>query len=90
MITLHKSVIEAFKVLGGIRSISEIEQWINKKYGEIWAGIGTTMADMVPNHLRGNTSSQMPEEYSVLVRVGRGQYKLIEGREGYDTKSLSI
>lgn len=70
-------IIEAFQALGGTRRKDEIQYWATKKYGHIWKDFGTRMADMVPQRLGGNPSSNVPDHYRVLRRVGSGQYRLI-------------
>lgn len=72
-----KAIIEAFQSLKGVRTISEIRDWVRNKYGDKWKDIGTAMADMVPKHLGGNKSSHVPERFRVLERVSRGKYRLI-------------
>lgn len=76
--TQADGIIEAFQVLGGTRSIQEITDWVNKKYGRVWKDFGTLLADMVPEKKGGNSSSRVPEYFRVLERVERGKYRLIE------------
>ncbi|WP_404469642.1 hypothetical protein [Sutcliffiella horikoshii] len=76
MKTQAEVIIEAFKALGGVRSIQEIEQWVVQEYSERWKDFGTPMADMVATDRGGNNSSLIPSKYRVLERVGRGRYKL--------------
>jgi hypothetical protein len=78
MVTQCEAIIEAFKHLGGYRSINEIEGWVRKRYGDRWKDFGTAMADMVPLELGGNNSSNVPESLRVLKRVSRGVYCLVE------------
>lgn len=75
--TKCEAIIEAFKALGGERSIPEISQWIREKYGDKWKDFGVQMADMVYN---GNPSSTAPQRFRVLENVsyGNGVYMLIE------------
>jgi hypothetical protein len=75
-ITQRKAVIEAFKSLGGIRNISEIEEYVNDIYGNRWKDFGACIADMVPISHGGNASSTVPEELRVLERVSVGKYRL--------------
>jgi len=77
MPTQHEAIIEAFRALGGVRTIGEIHEWVRKKYGDRWKDFGTKMADMVPQRLGGNHSSNVPNEFRVLRRVSRGRYCLI-------------
>ncbi|MGD7054213.1 hypothetical protein [Sutcliffiella horikoshii] len=77
MKTQDEVIIKAFKALGGVRSIQEIEKWVVQQYGEKWKDFGTSMADMVPTDKGGTNSSLTPLEYRVLERVGRGRYKLL-------------
>lgn len=76
MKTEYKAIIEAFENLQGERSIKEIEQYIQNKYGNEWKDIGTVMADMVAEELGGNKSSTIPKEFQRLIRTDRGIYKL--------------
>jgi len=46
--TQRDAVIEAFKVMGGIRGKRETEEWVINKYGNRWKDFRTCMADMVP------------------------------------------
>ncbi|MBO8171496.1 MAG: hypothetical protein H0Z33_06385 [Bacillaceae bacterium] len=78
MSTQSDAIIKAFEELGGTRSIREIEDWVNRKYGAKWKDFSTLMADMVPVSHGGNTSSTVPEEKRVLERVSRGYYRLIK------------
>ncbi|WP_226682863.1 hypothetical protein [Sutcliffiella horikoshii] len=77
MKTQAEVIIEAFKALGGVRSIQEIEQWVVQEYCEKWKDFGTPMADMVAKDKGGNNSSLITSKYRVLERVGRGRYKLL-------------
>jgi hypothetical protein len=70
--TLQDAIIEVLNEFGGTGSISEVKKIIVKKYGERWKDIGTTMADMVPQ----STSSNIPDKYRVLTRIGLGLYCL--------------
>lgn len=77
MTTQYEAIIEAFRVLGGIRNKHEIADWVNKRYGASWKDFGTVMADMVPVSIGGNKSSLIPIDFRVLQRVERGNYSLI-------------
>jgi len=77
-ITQADAVIEAFKALGGDRTISEIENWVTRKHGVRWKDYGTCMADMVPEELDGNRTSNIPIEKRVLRKLDRGVYTLME------------
>jgi len=79
-VTQCEAIIEAFQALGRERRISEIEDWVSRKYGRKWKDFGTLMADMVPIKLDGNTSSSVSPKYRRLKRVRRGYYSLIEGK----------
>ena len=72
-ITQADAVIEAFKALGGDRSISVIENQVIRKYGARMVDYGTCMADMVHTELTSNRSSNVPIEkkksYDVLIVV---------------------
>jgi hypothetical protein len=78
-LSLVDRIIEAFKDLKGDRSISEIENWVTIKYGARWKrnSFSTSMADMVPKRLGGNSSSGVPSRKRVLQRVRPGVYSLI-------------
>ncbi|MGM8215907.1 hypothetical protein ACLIA0_10085 [Bacillaceae bacterium W0354] len=76
--TQNECIIEAFRELGGGRSIEEIRNWIIHRYGNRWKELGTPMADMVPESHGGNSSSNVPEYFRVLERVDKGVYRLIE------------
>ena len=78
MITQSEAMIEAFKTLGGERSIKEIEDWVNKTYGPRWKNFSTPIADMVPESKGGNKSSLIPDYFRVLERGGRGRYRLLD------------
>lgn len=78
MKTQCEAIIEAFRTLEGERSIKEIEDWVNRRYGLKWKDFGTTMADMVPSSEKGNKTSETPSYYQVLTRVSRGKYLLID------------
>ena len=79
-ITEYEAIIEAFNDLGGIRTISEIKNWVTEKYTRHWKDISTTMADMVAVAKGGNKSSTLPDKKRVLERVSRGKYKMIDER----------
>lgn len=78
MKTQCEAIIEAFRTLEGVRSIKEIENWVNKRYGVKWRHFGTVMADMVPLSQKGNQTSGVRSYYRVLGRVSRGRYRLID------------
>jgi len=86
--SLSDHIIEAFRVLGGRRSIREIEDWVTKRHGARWASssFSTTMADMVPEALGGNRSSLIPDDRRILRRVSRGVYSLASDTERLDTR----
>jgi len=88
LVTQYEAIIEAFEVLGGERTIKEIQRWVSAKYGFRWKDFGTAMADMVPISLGGNVTSQAPEKVRVLKRVARGKYGLIRKHEKQLNKSL--
>ena len=91
MSTQHEAIVEAFKALGGIRTIDEIRDWVEKKSGARWKDFGTRMADMVPQEFGGNPSSNVPNEFRVLARVAQGKYRLTENRivQEKDTSNIS-
>jgi hypothetical protein len=78
-LSLVDRIIEAFQDLNGDRSISEIENWVTKKYGARWKrnSFSTSMADMVPKRFGGNSSSGVQSRKRVLRRVRSGVYCLI-------------
>jgi hypothetical protein len=74
-----EAIIEALKDMKGIRHLSEIRDWICRKYGDnAFKDHSTPVADMVPVTLGGNTASNVPDRLRVLRRVKRGYYCLIE------------
>ncbi|RKY52475.1 MAG: hypothetical protein DRP89_07635 [Candidatus Neomarinimicrobiota bacterium] len=73
----YEAIIEAFEVLGGVRTIEEIKNWVSRKYENRWKDFGTAMADMVPLSLGGNHSSSAPDRLRVLERVSKGKYSLL-------------
>jgi hypothetical protein len=77
-VSLSDLIIEAFRALGGRRSIREIEDWVTKSHGARWASssFSTTMADMVSEALGGNSSSLILGDKRVLRWVSRGVYCL--------------
>lgn len=79
MVTCVKAIIDAFHALGGDRHFDDIENWIINRYGAMWkrSTIETNMADMVPESLGGNPSSNVRTELRVLRRVDDGIYCLI-------------
>ncbi|MBE0513136.1 hypothetical protein IBX38_08815 [Candidatus Bathyarchaeota archaeon] len=90
MPTQHEVIIEAFKVLGGVRTIGEIRDWVRTKYGDRWKDFGTRMADMVPQELGGNPSSNVRNEFRVLRRVSIGKYRLIADKIPEEQKHSNI
>jgi hypothetical protein len=88
MMALSDYIIEAFRALGGSRSIGEIEDWVTRRHGGRWASssFSTAMADMVPESLGGNRSSLVPVEKRVLRRVSRGVYGLVSDVEKPDSR----
>lgn len=74
----YEAIIEAFNVMGGVRTISEINNWVTKKYTKQWRDFSTIMADMVAVSHGGNKSSNIPDRMRVLKRVSRGKYKMID------------
>lgn len=90
VLTQHEAIIEAFKALGGARTISEIRDWVRKKYGDRWKDFGTRMADMVPQELGGNRSSNVQDEFRVLRRVSIGKYSLIVDKMPQEQKHSNI
>jgi hypothetical protein len=78
-LSLVDRIIEAFQDLNGDRSISEIENWVTKKYGARWKrnSFSTSMADMVSKRFGGNSSSGVQSRKRVLRRVRPGVYCLI-------------
>jgi len=87
-VSLSDLIIEAFRALGGRRSIREIEDWVTERHGARWASssFSTTMADMVPEALGGNSSSLILGDKRVLRRVSRGVYCLASDTEKFDTR----
>lgn len=73
----YSAIFEAFKALGGVKTIYEINEWVRQKYGDVWKDYRTPMADMVPISRGGNSSSKVREELRVLERVAFGEYRLI-------------
>ena len=80
--TQPEAIIEAFKALGGVKTIYEINAWVSQKYGDVWKDCGTPMADMVAISRGGNSSSNVREELRVLERVSPGEYSLPTGHVG--------
>ena len=76
--TQQEAIIEAFKALGGVKTIYGINAWVSQKYGDTWKDCGTTMADMVLISRGGNNSSTVREELPVLKRVGPSEYRLLD------------
>lgn len=77
VVTQYEAIIEAFQTLGGVRTSEEIKAWVEEKYGPRWKDFSTMLADMVPPDHGGNQSSTVSNDYRVLIRVARGNYKLI-------------
>jgi hypothetical protein len=77
MLSQSEGIIEAFKNLGGIRTAQEIRDWVIKNYGDQWKDYNTSLEDMVPYSLGGNSSSTVPEYFRILKRISRGKYGLI-------------
>jgi hypothetical protein len=73
---LYHAIILALEDLDGEGTIKEVTDWIQSEYPGTWKDVGTTLADMVPVTLGGNSSSNAPDEYRVLDRVSRGCYQL--------------
>lgn len=78
MLSQSEAIIEAFKNLEGVRTAQEIRNWVIKNYGDQWKDYNTTLADMVPYSLGGNSSSTVPEYFRILKRISRGKYCLID------------
>lgn len=81
------AIIQAFQFLTGERTIKEIEAWVKEVYGEKWKDLSTVMADMVSPTHNGNSSSLIPIDERVLIRVARGKYKL-DNERSYSTKGI--
>jgi len=91
--TQHEAIIEAFQALGRVRTIDEIHDWVRKKYGDRWKDFGTRMADMVPQELGGNSSSNVQNQFRVLRRVSgkySGKYSLITDKIPQERKHSNI
>jgi hypothetical protein len=74
----YQAIILALDDLGGEGTIKEVSDWIQIKYPKTWKDVGTTLADMVPKSLGGNSSSTVSDEYRVLERVAPGRYRLYQ------------
>ncbi|WP_409274955.1 hypothetical protein V1499_07105 [Neobacillus sp. SCS-31] len=74
--TQCEAIIEALQALGGEATISEVNDWVNRKYPNRWKDTGTCLTDMVSEEKGGNGSSTVPSYFRVLERVERGRYKL--------------
>jgi hypothetical protein len=74
----YQASILALDNLGGEGTIKEVSNWIQTRYPNTWRDVGTTLADMVPKSLGGNSSSTVSEEYRVLERVSPGRYRLYQ------------
>jgi hypothetical protein len=71
----YQAIILALDALGGEATIREVNEWIKTKYPNTWKDAGTNLADMVPELLGGNKSSNVSDEYRVLERVSPGRYR---------------
>jgi hypothetical protein len=78
MMNLNQAIILALDNLGGEGTIMEVSEWIQKRYPNTWKDAGTSLADMVPKSLGGNSSSTVSDEYRVLERVSLGKYRLYQ------------
>jgi hypothetical protein len=74
----YQAIILALDDIGGEGTIKEVSDWIQIKYPNTWKDVGTTLADMVPKSLGGNSSSTVSDEYRVLKRVSPGRYRLYQ------------
>jgi hypothetical protein len=72
----YQAIILALDDLGGEGTIKDVNEWIEEKYPNTWKDTGTTLADMVPKSLGGNSTSPVSNQYRVLERVSRGRYRL--------------
>jgi hypothetical protein len=61
----YEAIIEAFNVLGGTRSVTEIKNWVTSTYGFMWKDFYVLMLQMASNRL----NSSIPEKYRVLSKV---------------------
>ncbi len=61
----YEAIIEAFNVLGGERSVTEIKNWVTAKYGFRWKDFYVLMLQMASNRF----NSSIPEKYRVLSKV---------------------
>jgi hypothetical protein len=80
MMNLNQAIILALDDLGGEGTIKEVNEWIQKKYPNTWKDVGTSLADMVPKSLGGNSSSTVSDEYRVLERISPGKYRLYQNK----------
>ncbi|OLS33873.1 hypothetical protein [Bacillus sp. MRMR6] len=85
---LPQAIISAFAALGGERSIREIKDWIEARFGDRWKDIGTCMADMVSVSHGGSGSSQLDVKYRVLKKVSRGKYCLINNNSNREDSRI--
>lgn len=77
----YQAIILALDDLGGEGTIKEVNSWIYTHYPNQWKDTGTSLADMVPRALGGNSSSNVSEEYRVLERIAPGRYRLFQRAE---------
>ncbi|WP_066300257.1 hypothetical protein [Bacillus sp. FJAT-29937] len=74
---LNEAIILALNSLGGEGTIEKVANWVEKEYPNRWKDIGTALADMVPESLGGNSTSNTKEEFRILEKVSRGRFRLI-------------
>lgn len=72
----YQAIILALEDLGGEGTIKEVKEWVHLHYSNTWKDTGTTLADMVPMSLGGNSSSNVGDEYRILERISPGKYRL--------------
>jgi hypothetical protein len=72
----YQAIILALEDLGGEGTIKEVKEWVDLHYPNTWKDTGTTLADMVPMSLGGNSSSNVGDEYRILERISPGKYRL--------------
>ncbi|MCM3768761.1 hypothetical protein M3234_28230 [Neobacillus niacini] len=65
----YQAIILALDSLGGEGTIREVNESIQTKYPNKWRDAGTAMADMAPESLGGNCSSNVSDEYRILESV---------------------
>lgn len=61
----YEAIIEAFNVLGGARSVTEIKNWVTDKYGFRWKDFYVLMLQMASNRL----DCSIPDKYRALSKV---------------------